>query len=160
MVSSLTRRDHQRRRPAHPPSVELPGAPLIVFLTVCSASRKRIFADKATAQTIVESWQAADAWHVGRYVIMPDHVHLFCSPGEHSVPLTEWVQYWKSLAARCWPRRADHPIWQRDFWDRQLRKDEHYAEKWEYVRRNPVRHGLVMQPEDWPYTGELHPLTW
>jgi hypothetical protein len=36
--------------------------------------------------------------------------------------------------------------WQTDHWDRRLRSDESYAEKWEYVRCNAVRHGLVARP--------------
>ena len=36
---------------------------------------------------------------------------------------------------------------------------ESYDDKWEYVRLNPVRHGLVVRPGDWPYQGELNVLT-
>jgi REP element-mobilizing transposase RayT len=38
--------------------------------------------------------------------------------------------------------------WQSDFWDRTLRSDESYAEKWEYVRLNPVRHGLASSADE------------
>ncbi|PYJ59756.1 MAG: hypothetical protein DME74_11770 [Verrucomicrobia bacterium] len=50
--------------------------------------------------------------------------------------------------------------WQRDFWDRQLRRGESYAEKWKYVENNPVRHGHVQRAEDWLYQGELNVLHW
>jgi hypothetical protein len=39
-----------------------------------------------------------------------------------------------------------------------LRGDESYTEKWEYVKANPVRAGLVREPEDWPYQGVLNTL--
>ncbi len=32
--------------------------------------------------------------------------------------------------------------------------------KWEYIRHNPVRAGLVNDPDDWPYQGEMHVLRW
>ncbi|MCX7916496.1 MAG: hypothetical protein N3A53_09385, partial [Verrucomicrobiae bacterium] len=51
-------------------------------------------------------------------------------------------------------------LWQRDFWDTQLRRGESYSAKWEYVRYNPVRAGLVSDPADWPYQGELNILEW
>ena len=35
-----------------------------------------------------------------------------------------------------------------------------YDEKWQYVRNNPVRHGLVESAEKWPYQGELNRLEW
>lgn len=34
-------------------------------------------------------------------------------------------------------------LWQRDFWDTQLRCVESYSAKWDNVRHNPVRAGLV-----------------
>jgi hypothetical protein len=41
---------------------------------------------------------------VGQYVIMPDHIHLFCSPGRLPVPsLKQWVEYWKGQIAVRWP---------------------------------------------------------
>ena len=46
-------------------------------------------------------------------------------------------------------------IWQRGFFDHLLRSAESYGQKWNYVRENPVRAGLVAQPEDWPYAGEI-----
>ena len=35
------------------------------------------------------------------------------------------------------------------------RSDESYSQKWNYVRENPVRAGLVKSVEDWPYQGEI-----
>jgi REP element-mobilizing transposase RayT len=70
-----------------------------------------------------------------------------------------WVRYWKSLASRRWPVPGQQPIWQRDFWDTELRNDDSYEAKWEYVRNNPVRRGLCTSPEAWPYFGELNVLS-
>jgi REP element-mobilizing transposase RayT len=63
-------------------------------------------------------------------------------------------------SARHWPNPDHAPVWQRHFWDRQLRKSESYDQKWQYVIENPVRAGLVTKPEDWPYQGELNVLRW
>jgi len=70
------------------------------------------------------------------------------------------MQYWKAQVARQWPRAEDKPIWQGSHWDRQLRREDSYGEKWEYVRWNPVRHRLVEHPEDWPFQGEMNELPW
>lgn len=76
------------------------------------------------------------------------------------MPPLVWVRYWKSLVSRRWPWPHEHPIWQRDCWDTQLRGAESYEAKLNYVRNNPVRHGLVATPEAWPFAGELHALAW
>jgi hypothetical protein len=41
------------------------------------------------------------------------------------------------------------------FFDHLIRSSESYAEKWEYVRENPVRAGLVTSADDWPWQGEI-----
>jgi len=73
-------------------------------------------------------------------------------------PLDNWVRYWKSQFSK----RGQNPerCWQPDHWDTRLRHEESYDAKWEYVRNNPVRAGLVVRPEDWPYSGELFALRW
>jgi putative transposase len=150
-----------RRTPARQPIHEVVNRSSIVFLTVCSQDRRPLF-DKPDIHDLLRSaWTAADAWRVGRYVLMPDHIHLFCAPARHDYPsLHKWVQYWKSVASRQWPRPQEHPIWQKSSWDTQLRQGESYAEKWEYVRRNPLRAGLCRTLENWPFQGEMNVLMW
>ena len=150
-----------RKHPPHFPVTERHNTPIIVFLTVCTKDRQEILANDECHQLLRAAWQTQPTWLVGRYVIMPDHVHLFCAPGSiYLEPMTKWVAFWKSFVARGWPERSHAPIWQRHFWDTQLRRSENYDEKWDYVLENPVRAGLVKTTDDWPYQGELNVLPW
>jgi putative transposase len=47
------------------------------------------------------------------------------------------------------------PHWQSGFFDHLIRHSESYAEKWEYIRLNPVRTGLVKNCQEWPWQGEI-----
>ena len=147
--------------PVHHAPIERHNEPIIIFLTVCSKGKRPIFAFPDVVEGIVTAWQQATTWLVGRYVIMPNHIHLFCAPGlfPHE-PLKQWVRYWKNHASKNWPRPNEHPIWQRDFWDTQLRRQESYGAKWQYVMQNPVRAGLVKDADVWPFHGELNTLRW
>jgi putative transposase len=157
----MNEKSPKRKSPIHLPPVTAHNRSIIVFLTVCTEKRKPILAQNDVHQLLLANWQAAHAWAVGRYVVMPDHIHLFCAPnGLQPVALGNWAQFWKSQSSRRWPRLAEQPIWQKSFWDAQLRRDESYGNKWEYVRQNPVRHGLVTKSEDWPYQGEVNVLEW
>ena len=150
-----------RSRPAHPPTVESHNRAVIVFLTVCTKGRRPCLASPGAAQLICAAWAAAEFWHVGRFVILPDHLHLFCAPATFpSYPLNQWINFWRRAVAIQWPTPHGRPLWQKDYWDRQLRSGDSYSEKWQYVRGNPVRHGLVANAADWPYQGELHTLRW
>ena len=91
---------------------------------------------------------------VGRYVIMPDHVHLFVR-GPDDFQLGRWVGRLKQALAKRFALTTLSPIWQRGFFDHPLRSDESYAQKWNYVRENPIRAGLVTNADDWPYSGEI-----
>jgi putative transposase len=134
-----------------------PSKPTIAFLTVCTKDRRPWLATDAVHALLREVWADSSAWLVGRYVLMPDHVHLFAAPGGAGIIFDNWVKYWKSQFSK---RHQDpNHRWQTDHFDRRLRDGENYAEKWEYVRQNPVRHKLA-RAEDWPYQGELNALPW
>ena len=58
-----------------------------------------------------------------------------------------------SGAIKRWMRqdvKADWS-WQPGSFDRLLRREESLEEKWNYIRENPVRAGLVKNWEEWPY---------
>ena len=151
----------ERKHPAHNPLMQVGFRASIVFLTVCTKDRKPILSRPEAHDLLIKSWKKASHWSVGRYVIMPDHVHLFCTPAtQPSEPIRSWTKYWKSIVSSSWPWRDDQPIWQQDGWDTQLRQGESYARKWQYVRANPVRAGLVATAEEWKFQGELNVLTW
>jgi REP element-mobilizing transposase RayT len=117
-----------------------------------------VFGGESAHQLLIETWRGADAWRVGRYVVMPDHIHLFAAPTGSEIVFDNWVRFWKSqFTKRC--ELTEHR-WHADHWDRTLRDGESYEAKWDYVRNNPVRHGLVKVAEEWPFQGELNHLAW
>jgi REP element-mobilizing transposase RayT len=135
----------------------------VYFLTVCSVQRRRIMTRSSVAAILVESWQAAPevhGWVVGRYVIMPEHVHFFASAQPEAKSLSMFMRDWKKWTTRQVTKseRIKPPVWQLEFFDHVLRSARSYSEKWDYVRENPVRAGLVAAAEDWPYAGECEQL--
>ena len=151
----------QRKRPVHLPTLERHNRSVIQFITVCTYQRQAVLNTDHAHDILSKIWQDDSFYRVGRYVIMPDHIHLFCAPNTYPIePLSRWVRFWKSRAATMWKGRYHKKLWQKDFWDTQLRGHESYTEKWNYVRNNPVRAELVENPDDWPHRGEIYPLSW
>jgi len=140
----------------------------IYYITTCFRNRKAVLAQDEAARILVDEWRAAHkrhGWAVGRYVIMPDHVHLFCRAELSAKPLSQFMALWKSYTSRqiqaLGPPRATPAataLWQRDFFDHVLRSSESYSEKWKYVRDVPVRAGLVSNIDAWKYAGEIETL--
>ena len=130
----------------------------LFFVTFCTHRRVRWLARPETHAVFIRFAARAERDFniaVGRYVIMPDHVHLFVCGGLDFV-LGDWIGALKQALAKANKlSRKDKQIWQEGFFDHVLRSDESYAQKWAYVRDNPVRAGLVTRAEDWPYQGEI-----
>lgn len=92
---------------------------------------------------------------MGRFVIMPDHVHAFVRLNREA-RLVDYIRLLKqALGKSLSAENIGRPHWQPGFFDHLLRHRESYTEKWHYVRQNPVRAGLVSKAEDWPYQGEV-----
>jgi REP element-mobilizing transposase RayT len=132
----------------------------LVFLTTCANQRRPIFANEASYSALQETWRRSadiDGWYVGRFVVMPDHVHLFARPARDAKPLAAWIKSWKSITARkiASVHAVVPPVWQPDYFDPFVRSADSYAEKWEYVRHNPVRAGLVAESNQWPWHGVI-----
>ncbi|NIL97820.1 MAG: hypothetical protein GTO62_12025, partial [Planctomycetales bacterium] len=104
--------------------------------------------NSAVHEICVEVWRNGEqlyGWYVGRYVLMPDHVHFFCTPSTDQTRLQTFVGKWKEWTAKYAAGRhhIEMPLWQSQFFDHVLRSDESYEEKWQYIRDNPRRAGLV-----------------
>jgi REP element-mobilizing transposase RayT len=73
---------------------------------------------------------------------------------------TVFMGAWKQWTSKRMTRELNFSgtIWQEQFFDHVLRSGESYSQKWEYVRQNPVRAGLVASADEWSWQGELESL--
>ena len=130
----------------------------VYFVTACTDRRRPLLANERTHQEfrLFCAEARSRGAYVGRYVMMPDHLHLFVCTTPGGIGLSMWVKSLKNRLSKAW--RADGvnaPHWQKGFFDHLIRSEESHAEKWNYVRDNPVRSGLVSRAIDWPYAGEI-----
>jgi len=133
----------------------------VYFITACTHNRKGLLDHAAIHNSfLVFCRRAKDRGvFVGRYVVMPDHLHLFVAFSPGSMRLSDWTKSLKNTLSQTLRERGiSSPHWQKGFFDHVLRSQESYSEKWAYVLLNPVRAGLVTRPDEWPYQGEIHPL--
>ncbi len=92
----------QRKRPAHTPVVDAFGRSTVVFVTVCTKNKAHVLNCDFMHDLVRAAWQEADRWLVGRYMIMPDHVHFFSAPAMWPITsVKEWAEYWKGLVSRA-----------------------------------------------------------
>jgi REP element-mobilizing transposase RayT len=128
--------------------------PPLYFVTFNTHQRRKLLANTLVHDELVRFAQEGQLRGIGlgRYVIMPDHVHLFVR-GNLDFSLRQWVRILKRVLSKAILSALPH--WQQGFFDHLIRHSESYAEKWEYVRQNPVRAGLVAAPDEWSWQGEI-----
>ena len=79
---------------------------------------------------------------------MPDHIHaILAFPRDKQ--MSEVLRNWRSYVARNLKLR-----WQRGYFDHRIRNGENWRTKAEYIRKNPIRQGLISDGTPWPYVLE------
>ena len=130
----------------------------IYYITACTYNRRRILDRPDVHGSFIQFGLRAREYGVsiGRYVIMPDHIHLFAAFGPESISLSKWMKSLKNAISKTLKSATfAPPHWQKGFFDHVIRSAESYEQKWLYIRDNPVRAGLVESADDWPYAGEI-----
>jgi putative DNA methylase len=87
------------------------------------------------------------------WVVMPNHVHVLMTlrSGES---LAQILHSWKSFTANKANRLIGRTgsFWQREFFDRLVRNEEHFRAAIDYIEHNPVKAGLCVEPADWRFS--------
>jgi putative transposase len=89
------------------------------------------------------------------YVVMPEHVHLLISEPEVST-LSTAIQALKISVARHARTLGISPLWQKRYFDHNVRTYQSFLDKLRYIHRNPVKRNLCANPEDWPCSSFRH----
>lgn len=84
------------------------------------------------------------------WCVMSNHVHVIAQQLE-GWPLASVVHSWKSFTANGVNRVLGRsgPVWQREYFDRFMRNDDHLSTTVAYVENNPVAAGLVENAQEW-----------
>ena len=134
-----------------------------IFFTVALAARGSdvLTREIETFRHAVRMTRADRPFAIDAWVVLPDHMHcVWTLPEGDSDFSTRWsvIKARFSRAMPPTPRRAshenrrEHGLWQRRFWEHHIRDDEDLRNHIQYCWINPVKHGLVDHPKDWPYS--------
>ncbi len=142
--------------------LRIPGA--TYFFTVCLQDRGACtlvenvdLLRAAYAKTVLEFPVTCHAM-----VVLPNHLHAVWTEPDGEVHFSE---RWRLIKARfthgmagsfapneSMQRKRERGIWQRRFWEHAIRNQTDRDAAIRYCVDNPVKHGLVADPMDWPYS--------
>jgi putative transposase len=99
----------QRSHPVHGIKY-VAGQPTIIFDTLCVKHRRHVLATEAFHEILRKVAGRAKAWLIGRYVIMPDHIHFFAGDVDGAAPYENWVRYLKSQLTKACRQALEHDV--------------------------------------------------
>jgi putative transposase len=145
-----------------------PGA--TYFFTVTTYQRQRLLTRspfvKALKQSIADVQQAMP-FTIDAIVLLPDHLHcIWTLPSGDADYAIRWNRIKRAVsqsvsehliasASASMRKRRELGLWQRRFWEHQIRDERDLARHVDYIHWNPVKHGYVTRVIDWPYSS-LH----
>lgn len=142
-----------------------PGA--TYFFTLNTYRRQRVLTERPIYETLKQSIRMVKEIHpftIEAFVLLPDHLHCIWTLPEYDADYgMRWnmIKREVSLSTRdiinmpLTPsrlKRGELGLWQRRFWEHQIRDDRDYEKHINYIHWNPVKHGYVKQASDWPYS--------
>jgi len=142
-----------------------PGA--TYFFTVNTEKRQPVLTSQAFYTAIKESFRdvmASRPFKIDAFVLLPDHLHcIWTLPDGDSDYATRWSLVKRKVSqATCHliptnvsdskVKRKELGLWQRRFWEHQIRDDKDYRTHIEYIHWNPVKHACVDAVKEWPYS--------
>ncbi len=109
---------------------------------------------------VVRRVRERSPFHIDAWVVLPDHMHCVWTLPEGDLDYSgRWraikTQFSKGLPVEearsvVMMARGERGIWQRRYWEHTIRDERDYAAHVDYVHFNPVKHGLVGHPGEWP----------
>lgn len=138
------------------------------FFTLVTHERRKLFAERecvALFESAVSRIRERHPFEVEALVVLPDHLHtLWQLPPGTADYSTRWrlikEAFTKAYLKRYPPpnvnpsrrARGEQSLWQRRFWEHLVRDDRDFGDHLDYIHLNPVRHGFVSSPSEWPHS--------
>ena len=130
----------------------------IVFITQVVEWRTPVFDEPRWVELLLVTLRNVKERHpfaMLGYVILPDHLHLLIKPAPPETHSTV-MQSFKPNFTHAYKEITAIPdglkFWQKRFFDHVIRDEEDFERHLHYIHYNPVKHGLVARPEDWPHS--------
>jgi putative transposase len=135
------------------------------FTVTLNDRRSSVLVDHvALLRTAFRKTRGEQPFTLDAVVILPDHLHAIMTlpPGDSDFS-GRWRRikgtFTRSVVAAGVPvsrdRRGEHALWQKRFWEHTIRDDSDFERCADYIHFNPVKHGLVSSPVEWPFSS-LH----
>ena len=139
------------------------------FFTLVAHKRRRFLCDELARNTLraaIQKIQGERPFEMPAIVLLPDHLHAIWTlpPGDADDPV-RWRRIKEEFTrnflgggdsetpvSKSRRKRKERGIWQRRYWEHTIRDEHDFERHFDYIHFNPVKHGYVRSPIDWPFS--------
>jgi len=129
------------------------------FITICTFNKDQIFKDNPSIVTwlidILREQSRTFKFKIWAYCFMPDHIHLLLEGDDVNSDLRKFISSFKQLSSFYYKTRIGKQLWQINYHDHVLRKEEDNINVAYYIFNNPVRKGIVDDFKQYKYIGSF-----
>jgi REP-associated tyrosine transposase len=121
------------------------------FITFSCYHRAPLLGSPQARDAFVRGLEQVRRWYgfyVAGYIVMPEHVHLLISEPERGSLALSLQMLKQTVSQKLGGISPGRPFWQARYHDFNVWSERKRVEKLRYMHRNPVKRGLVENPED------------
>lgn len=135
------------------------------FFTIVTFQRRSFLCDddvRAALRYAIINVRERHSFQIDAWVLLPDHLHaIWTLPPDDADFAMRWQQIKRHVTQQCGQRlhkpqllndskrkHRESTLWQRRYWEHQIRDEADYQCHMDYVHYNPVKHGLVPRAID------------
>ncbi|WP_051657185.1 MULTISPECIES: REP-associated tyrosine transposase [Acidiphilium] len=134
------------------------------FFTVALADRRSdlLVKDVDALRASVLRARALYPFNIDAWVVLPEHLRaVWTLPGGDADFSVRWALIKRGFSVRLANgesrsasriAKGERGVWQRRFWEHTIRCEADFRRHVDYVHFNPVKHGLVGNAGDWPFS--------
>ena len=130
------------------------------FFTVVTYGRREILTGPISRQIlreVIKEVRQRYPFEIDAWVLLPDHLHcLWTLPAGDEDFSKRWglikagfsrkakeILHRQELMTDSKERHRENTLWQRRFWEHQIRNEKDFERHFDYIHYNPVKHGIV-----------------
>jgi putative transposase len=127
----------------------VPGGTFFFTVNLADRSRSLLVDRIEELRAAVRAVRLAHPFAIDAMVVMPDHLHsIWTLPPSDA----DFSMRWRLIKTRFQWMAGEHGIWQKRFWEHQIRSERDFEAHADYIHFNPVKHGHAAAPGEWPYS--------
>jgi putative transposase len=128
------------------------------FITLCANDKQKFFINDVIVKDCIEILKSVAIkfqFKIWAYCFMPDHLHVLIEGISDNSNMKKFLSVYKQKTGFYFMQKYKKRLWQINFYEHVLRKEEDIISVAKYIFYNPVRKKLEDNFKNYPFSGSF-----